>query len=78
MNAILGATLVIAYFNSVNRMVLALGVESYEKKIKGYISKLCSYPNFCPSNRMFTFSFLQILPSGFQLYDSGHHDSFGT
>ncbi len=35
-SAILDATLVVAYFNFVNRIVLALGVESTEEEIKGY------------------------------------------
>jgi uncharacterized peroxidase-related enzyme len=35
-NAILDATLVVAYFNFVNRIVLALGVESDENELKGY------------------------------------------
>ena len=35
-NAILDATLVVSYFNFVNRMVLALGVEASEEEIKGY------------------------------------------
>lgn len=35
-NAILDATLVVAYFNFVNRIVMALGVEANEKEIKGY------------------------------------------
>ncbi len=35
-SAILDATLVIAYFNFVNRIVLALGVEADEQEIKGY------------------------------------------
>jgi len=35
-SAILDATLVIAYFNFVNRIVLALGVETSENEIKGY------------------------------------------
>ncbi|MCF8389012.1 MAG: peroxidase-related enzyme [Bacteroidales bacterium] len=34
--AILDATLVVAYFNFVNRMVLALGVESSEEEVGGY------------------------------------------
>lgn len=34
--AILDATLVISYFNFVNRMVLGLGVETNEKEMKGY------------------------------------------
>lgn len=35
-NAILDATLVVAYFNFVNRIVMALGVEANEEEIKGY------------------------------------------
>lgn len=35
-SAILDATLVIAYFNFVNRIVLALGVESTPEEIRGY------------------------------------------
>lgn len=35
-SAILDATLVVAYFNFVNRIVLALGVVPDEKEIKGY------------------------------------------
>lgn len=35
-HAILDATLVVSYFNFVNRMVLALGVEANEDEIKGY------------------------------------------
>lgn len=35
-SAILDATLVVAYFNFVNRIVLALGVEPDENEIKGY------------------------------------------
>lgn len=34
--AILDATLVISYFNFVNRMVLGLGVETNEEEVKGY------------------------------------------
>lgn len=34
--AILDATLVISYFNFVNRMVLGLGVETDEQEVKGY------------------------------------------
>ena len=34
--AVLDATLVVSYFNFVNRMVLALGVEANEDEIKGY------------------------------------------
>lgn len=34
--AILDATLVVAYFNFVNRLVLALGVEDSEKEVGGY------------------------------------------
>lgn len=34
--AILDATLVISYFNFVNRMVLGLGVETNEEEMKGY------------------------------------------
>lgn len=34
--AVLDATLVISYFNFVNRMVLGLGVETDEEEIKGY------------------------------------------
>lgn len=34
--AVLDATLVISYFNFVNRMVLGLGLESDEEEIKGY------------------------------------------
>ncbi|MDZ7742254.1 MAG: peroxidase-related enzyme [Bacteroidota bacterium] len=34
--AILDATLVVAYFNFVNRMVLSLGVESSEEEVGGY------------------------------------------
>jgi len=34
--AILDATLVVSYFNFVNRMVLALGIEAREDEIKGY------------------------------------------
>lgn len=36
-SAILDATLVVAYFNFVNRIVLALDVKSDEQEIKGYI-----------------------------------------
>lgn len=36
--AILDATLVVAYFNFVNRIVQALGVESSEEEIRGYLS----------------------------------------
>lgn len=35
-NAILDATLVVAYFNFVNRIVLSLGVESDDNELKGY------------------------------------------
>lgn len=35
-HAVLDATLVISYFNFVNRMVLGLGVETNENEIKGY------------------------------------------
>ncbi len=35
-NAILDATLVVAYFNFVNRIVLSLGVESNNNELKGY------------------------------------------
>lgn len=35
-SAILDATLVVAYFNFVNRMVLALGVETHDAERKGY------------------------------------------
>ncbi len=35
-SAILDATLVVAYFNFVNRIVLALGVESSDDEVKGY------------------------------------------
>ncbi|MFP4367754.1 MAG: peroxidase-related enzyme [Bacteroidales bacterium] len=35
-NAILDATLVVAYFNFVNRIVLALGVESDKEELTGY------------------------------------------
>jgi len=35
-DAILDATLVISYFNFVNRMVLSLGLEADEQEIKGY------------------------------------------
>jgi uncharacterized peroxidase-related enzyme len=35
-NAILDATLVVAYFNFVNRIVLSLGVESDGNELKGY------------------------------------------
>jgi alkylhydroperoxidase family enzyme len=35
-SAILDATLVVAYFNFVNRIVLALGVESSELEVQGY------------------------------------------
>ncbi|MBS3776081.1 MAG: peroxidase-related enzyme [Bacteroidales bacterium] len=35
-NAILDATLVVAYFNFVNRIVLSLGVEADEEEVKGY------------------------------------------
>lgn len=35
-SAILDATLVVAYFNFVNRIALALGVEQNEEEIKGY------------------------------------------
>ncbi|MFO7923042.1 MAG: peroxidase-related enzyme [Bacteroidales bacterium] len=35
-NAILDATLVVAYFNFVNRIVLALGVESDPEELRGY------------------------------------------
>ena len=34
--AILDATLVISYFNFVNRMVLGLGIETNEQEVKGY------------------------------------------
>lgn len=34
--AVLDATLVISYFNFVNRMVLGLGVESNKEEVKGY------------------------------------------
>lgn len=34
--AVLDATLVISYFNFVNRMVLSLGVEADEQELKGY------------------------------------------
>lgn len=36
-NAILDATLVVAYFNFVNRIVLALGVEKDNEEVSGYI-----------------------------------------
>lgn len=35
-NGILDATLVVSYFNFVNRMVLALGLEAEEDELKGY------------------------------------------
>ncbi len=35
-NAILDATMVVAYFNFVNRIVLSLGVESDDNELKGY------------------------------------------
>lgn len=35
-NAILDATLVVSYFNFVNRIVLSLGVESNNDELKGY------------------------------------------
>jgi alkylhydroperoxidase family enzyme len=35
-SAILDSTLVVSYFNFVNRIVLSLGVESTEEEIKGY------------------------------------------
>lgn len=35
-SAVLDATLVVAYFNFVNRIILALGVEANEDEIKGY------------------------------------------
>ena len=35
-NAILDATLVVSYFNFVNRIVLSLGVECNNNELKGY------------------------------------------
>jgi alkylhydroperoxidase family enzyme len=35
-SAILDATLVVSYFNFVNRIVMALDVESSEEEVKGY------------------------------------------
>lgn len=35
-NAILDATLVVAYFNFVNRIVLALGAKSDPEELRGY------------------------------------------
>lgn len=37
-SALLDATLVVAYFNFVNRIVLTLGVETNEEEMKGYIN----------------------------------------